>query len=335
MMGHMSFRTTFEIPEYPFKISRQNKITTIGSCFAEHMGRKLATNKFDVLVNPFGIVFNPFSVGEVLKHGMGNKTLDDLEVVHQDGLYHSLSHHGRFSARTKAQLMANISAERDSLVRHLSDSNVILLTFGSAYIYEYIPSRSIVANCHKLPVHEFVKRRLSVNETVAGLTEVLGRLFSKPEAPHILLSVSPVRHWRDGAHENQLSKSVLHLAVEALVQSFENCHYFPSYELLIDDLRDYRFFAEDMLHPNAQAMDYIFDHFTDALFDADAKQFAERMHKLRLSLNHKPLHPHSKAHHKFLQHTKALLQQLMSDYPEIDFDEETKALQKRSLISDL
>ena len=334
-MGHTIFRTTFEIPKYPLKISRHSKITAIGSCFAEHMGSKLAASKFDVLVNPFGIMFNPLSVSEVLSFGMGEKSLDDLQVVHQDGLYHSLSHHGRFSANTKGALMANISAELDPFVRCLTKSNVILLTFGSAYIFEYIASRTTVANCHKLPAYQFFRRRLSVEEIILNLSEVLRKLFSKSDDAQILLSVSPVRHWRDGAHENQLSKSVLHLAVEALVATFENCHYFPSYELLMDDLRDYRFYAEDMLHPNAQAIDYIHGHFANTLLDAEAKQFEERMHKLRLALDHKPLHPQSKVHHKFLLHTKSMLHQLRNDYPELDFDQEAKILQQRFTIAGL
>ncbi len=321
-----TFRSQFDLPDYPFSICADDQILTIGSCFAQHLGSRLSRTKFDVLTNPFGIVFNPISVSEVLLHGLCQRSLKDLVVVQNDGLWHSLAHHGRFSATSQEVLLQQVELECRALIQRLRSVRVIILTFGTAHVYRHVKSNQIAANCHKMPAQAFHQERLEVQQVVDALSRPFSILAKRENPPHIMLSVSPVRYWKDGAHESQLSKATLQLALATLVDLWPQCHYFPAYELLLDDLRDYRFYATDMFHPNELAIDYIYDRFTEALLSDTARQYADRMIQLVRALEHRPLHPDAPAYRRFVDGLVRQFQTLKRDYPAVDFSKEAKML---------
>ncbi|NND06656.1 MAG: GSCFA domain-containing protein [Saprospiraceae bacterium] len=317
-----SFSTKVELGPAPLRIGMRDGIIAIGSCFAQQMGQRLQRAKLNVLTNPFGIVFNPTSIATVLAYALEHRPLKDLTIVEHDGLFHSMQHHGRFSQPSEEQLMDGIQRELSEIKNYLRDARLVILTFGTAYAYRHKASDQIVANCHKIPSPAFQKQLLTVTEIVEEFNRVIGDLLKLRPDVSILCTVSPVRHWKDGAHHNQLSKSTLLLAVNELVNEFSACSYFPSYEILLDELRDYRFYAEDMLHPSDTAVDYIQQKFESLLLDGEAIEAVKKIRRIQRSLDHRPQHAGSSAHRAFVQQTQAHLHQLQVEFPWMDFSKE-------------
>ena len=251
----MKFRTEVEIPAFPKKIETQDRIFSIGSCFATEMSDLLETAQMQVLNNPFGTVFNPFSINQALKklHDTEFYTEEDL-IKYNDELI-SLDHHSSFNSRFVHQILEKINHQIELGNRFLQTTNWVIITYGTSFIYEFLPKKKLVANCHKIPGKFFQKRMLthleitdSIYETVTTLKDIC------KDDVQILFTVSPVRHTKDGMVENNWSKSKLITAIHEILPQFENCHYLPIYEILMDDLRDYRFYKEDLIHPNKQAV---------------------------------------------------------------------------------
>lgn len=316
----MDFRTTIDIPEYAFRIGHEQQGLLVGSCFAASVGERLAGMKMPVTVNPFGVVYNPISVIHTLK------TLEKGERIHADqltehnGLWFSFSHHGSFASPDKTEALAHINNSIVSGQKALQNADYLVLTLGTAWVYELLETGGIVNNCHKLPAKTFRRRRLSVEEIVDGFKQ----LFDTPlyQDKKIILTVSPIRHLKDGLAENQLSKATLLVAVHRLVEQFENMHYFPSYEILMDDLRDYRFYERDMVHPSAVAVDYIWEQFSDALIDKDSRKLFKRIEKINNARAHRPFNPNTAQHQAFKNAMLAEIIELRGQYPALDFSEE-------------
>lgn len=299
----MEFRTILKPQKTTFCLGYDTPIVAIGSCFAENIGEKLNILRLPILVNPTGIVFNPVSLAESIEMLLGKYSFSENDIFQNDFLWHSFRLHGRFSSAEKEQLLRGGTNAILEGHEFLKTSKYLILTLGTAWVFEEKISKKIVANCHKVAAINFERRRLTVEECVKPLLEALKKAFIFNPDLKIILSVSPVRHLKDGFVENQRSKATLILAAETICQYFEEqIFYFPAYELLLDDLRDYRFFANDMTHPSEQAILYIFDFFKQTFFDEKTNNLVREVEKINQALSHRPLHPDSEAFKKFSIH---------------------------------
>ena len=308
----MKLYTSVDIAPSPKKIAYNDKILLLGSCFADNIGTKFGEYYFQTTVNPYGTLYNPASIAKAIS-GIGNGVLD-IGFVEHNGLWHSLSHHGSFSRADKEDLVRACEQSKVQLREALQQASIMIITFGTAWVYEY--EDKVVANCHKLPANRFVRRRMTVDEIVEIWQPILAAMPDK----HWIFTVSPIRHVKDGLHENQISKAILLQAVDRLTAKqldspIGGLSYFPSYEIMLDELRDYRFYAEDMVHPSQVAVDYIWQRFVDTYMTADTQNEMRTLHQLWRDRHHRFLHPDSPEAQQFAAHIKTRLQQLQPRYP--------------------
>lgn len=296
----MEFRTEITPAPSRHTISHQDKILLIGSCFTEHIGSWLEELFFDVCLNPSGIVYNPESVAHTIEQLLEKKIYEAKDLFQTHGIYHSFDHHSRFSSASAEEMLALINESQYAAAGYLRHSKYLLVTFGTSWVYELKETGSVVSNCHKLPEKLFDRRRLSVEEIVGRWGSLIGKMREYNPELRILFTVSPIRHIKDTLHGNQLSKAVLLLAIDRLCAEYDDCDYFPSYELLLDDLRDYRFYKEDMIHPSESAIRYIRDKFADTYFSPATQKLLKECIKIQKALIHRPLHPESDAYRRFL-----------------------------------
>lgn len=309
------FTTRIQIPPSENKISHQSVILSMGSCFAENMGKKLENALFDVQINPFGVLFNPLSISMSIRKLMNDEFVQEKDVFEFNGLWNSYQFSNLFSGTDKNQVLQKMNESFCSGQNQLKNTDFLILTFGTSWIYELKETRLPVANCHKIPAEKFRRKRLSVNEIVEDYSDLILQLRYLNSGIRIIFSVSPVRHWKDGAHENNLSKSVLLLAIDEIVRQFENVQYFPSWEIQMDELRDYRFYADDMLHPSQAAVDYIWERFGNTFFNDETVQLKTRIQNIQNMIHHRPIHPDAPETEKFHQKLKAEIQQLSLQFP--------------------
>ncbi|HKK89214.1 MAG TPA: GSCFA domain-containing protein [Saprospiraceae bacterium] len=288
-------------------MSPESSFLSIGSCFAEEMGRQLKLHLIDCALNPSGIAFNPWSLADLWQF-----ELDEEDIVQHNDLWHSLKHHSRFSSPNRDQLLLQIEKGQDEMAHYKAKAQLIIVSFGTAYVYRYNKSKSIVTNCHKIPQKDFTKYQLSVNEIVSRWSDILDRAEKDSPDTHWVFTVSPIRHLKDGFVENTRSKSILHLAVEKLTQK-PKARYFPSYELMMDDLRDYRYYKNDMLHPSSAAVAYIWEKFSNTFFPEELSVFFKDISKLLQMCQHRPRFNSGKElkllHEKIEQYKSALSHQ--------------------------
>ena len=302
----------------------------MGSCFVEHIGRIMAENKFPVDLNPFGTLYNPASVAKGLWRLMRGDPFGDEDVFLHEEVYHSFSHHSRFSSPSKAECLERINSRLLQSSALLREATRMIITWGTAWVYRWDEDGSVVSNCHKLPERFFQRERLSVDAIVSEWKDLLKALWEVNPTVRILFTVSPIRHWKDGAHGNQLSKATLLLAVEALRGTFpERIDYFPSFELMMDELRDYRFYADDMLHPSAQAIEYIWECFVAHYFDKDSQALLKEWENVRMALQHRPFQPQSEAYRQFILQTLLKMERIREKIPSFDFSNEMASLTSR------
>jgi hypothetical protein len=321
----MEFRTELTVSPSDKAITHKSRLLTVGSCFADEVGQKLADNKFQALVNPFGTIFNPLSLFELLEKSLSGEPLRTMPVE-RDGLFFHYGLHSRYFAESPEAINQLVRRQMqqtaDFLQAPANSDKWLIITLGTAWIYALEESGVPVANCHKMPARLFHKRLLEVEEILAAFQKLYVVL---PDDWQIILTVSPVRHIKDTLPLNAVSKSVLRLAVHYLCE-YPQVSYFPAYELLLDDLRDYRFYAADMLHPSEQAIDYIFDKFASAYFRPSTLQLMQRWQKIRQGLAHRPLQANSASHRRFLED---LSQKLAEIALHLDVSEEIAELQER------
>ncbi len=312
----MNFRTELIISPSDFKLSHYDKILTIGSCFTENIGLKLEKSGFQTDINPFGILYNPLSVASAIETLISRKLFSQDDIFEYQGKYHSFSHHSKFSASTPDECLKNINEKITFSSGYLHKTSLLIVTFGTSYIYKLKETDQLVSNCHKLPANHFLYQRLDINEIVSAWDQLLYSLSEINPEIKILMTVSPIRHWKDGAHENQISKSILLLAIEELSQKYPFIRYFPAYEIVLDDLRDYRFYAEDMLHPSSSAVDYIWEKFGQTYFSAETIKEVKKYQEIRQALDHKPFNPDSEEYKSFLSQKTLQLNDFVKKYRE-------------------
>jgi len=282
----LKFRTEIPIPHSSWELSWGQNVQLYGSCFVEEIGKLLEKNRFQVDCNPFGVLYNPLSIAQSVLKLMKGEDLTHF-IEERDGQFHSLLHHSSFSSANREQLINNIHSRAKTSGLFLTKSDVLIFTFGTAYTYWY--KGNVVANCHKLPENYFQRRRLQVEEIVLVWRELLENLKEHNPNIHIIFSISPIRHWRDGIHNNQLSKSILLLSVEGLCQEFDFCSYFPSYEIVMDELRDYRFYDVDLNHLSPFAISYIWERFLETYCSKSQIEMIDEWGKILQLMEHRPL----------------------------------------------
>lgn len=315
----MKLFTHLDIPKGN-SMSYASSIVSMGSCFADNVGRKLAEGRFKIHSNPFGILYNPVSICQALSKIMEQRFFSEEELVQRHGLWHSWMHHGRFSDADSAKVLEQINTSLAEAHNQLKTANFLLITLGSAYIYALRENGFVVANCHKFPSADFIKSRLGVDEICLLFSDFFKQLNHFSPNIQVVFTVSPIRHVRDGIMESQRSKSVLLLAVEQLCTT-SNITYFPSYEIMMDELRDYRFYKADMIHPNDVAVDYIWDKFRDTYFDSITENQYQKVLKIVKGFQHKILHPKTKEHQQFLNAQIRKAEQVMAEIS-VDFSVE-------------
>lgn len=326
----MEFRTKVVIPKATFPITYQDRILLLGSCFAENIGEILQQNKFTVDINPFGILYNPSSIASCLKRLLHPEHFSKQDLFLHEGVYHSFSHHSRFSSYNKEEALKNINERLYRTSGFLNQTLWFIITFGTSYVYRLKEDGKVVSNCHKLPDKIFQRERLSVSVIIEEWKQLLLSLWEHYPDVRILFTVSPIRHWKDGAHANQLSKSTLLLAIDELMKHYpERVIYFPAYEIIMDELRDYRFYAEDMLHPSSLAVRYIWERFEESLLSPETRSLMKEWEQIRKAIQHKPFQPESKSHQDFLMQTLLKAEQLKEKFPYFDLMEEIAVLRSK------
>ena len=306
----MKFRTEISLTPIAEGIDHSAKIFALGSCFAENISARLKRAKFSVESNPFGVLFNPLSIANALDRLDAARSFAVCDIYAGKENYFSFDAHSSLDGRTNTEAFGNLNRAVAQGSKALHDADWVILTFGTAWVYER--EGRVVANCHKQPAAEFKRRRLSVEEIVERYSRLFeGALHGK----NVVLTVSPVRHVGDGLQENSVSKAILRVAVEELVEKYENVHYFPSYEILIDDLRDYRYYADDLAHPSSMAVEYVWERFCEAMLTDAAKAKLPQIEQIVTAAEHRPFNPDGEEHKKFCRKMLAKAES-MSD---IDF----------------
>ena len=317
------FRTEIKEFDTNFSISLTDPILSMGSCFANDIGLQLKAHKFQTQINPGGILFNPLSLFEVLDFALDARDYPEASFVRSQSRYLNYKLHSQINAASEDEMMAKTQANNVMAVDYLNKSKLIIFTFGTAWVYRLASNGMLVANCHKVPQSEFTKHLLTVEEITTAFNALKEKIEAIQPDVKFLLTVSPVRHVKDSIPLNSVSKSVLRLACHELSQQSDNVGYFPSYEIMMDDLRDYRFYAKDLIHPNEQAVEYIWNSFAKQLFDKSTYAFVEEWSKVVSALNHKPFHPQSTEHQRFLQATIKKIENLAH---QVDVSEEVAFL---------
>lgn len=302
----MKLMTQVEIPKADFEINYQDQSLVLGSCFAQNIGLMMAQSSMHVRVNPYGVIYNPLSLAKALEK---DETRPDELVTHND-LWHSMLHHGSFSTPTKEQTVEKVNQYIHSY--HAQQYDYVIVTLGTAWVYRM--GSQVVANCHKIPSGEFTRERLSVDQTVASLE----RIMALCPCARLIFTVSPIRHLRDGLPENAVSKATLRLALEQVVSANPlRAAYFPAYEIMVDELRDYRFYNQDMTHPSPLAVEYILERFCETFMDEKTQQLIARTTRIRKAREHRPLHGHGPQYAKFMEYINREMASLIADFPNL------------------
>ena len=323
----MQFQVPINIKPIVPSINYRDKILLTGSCFTEHIGNFLKDVKFEILQNPNGILFDPISVCDSLVSYIQHRkyTTDDLFYLNE--CWHSWHHHSRFSGLDKEEVITQINQSQQAAHLFLKQADWLIITLGSSFVYKLVSNQQPVANCHKAPAQTFQKHLSTIDETVIALDGMLYQLFNFNPGIKVMFTISPVRHLRDGVVDNNRSKARLIEAVHHLVNKFSRLHYFPAYELVIDVLRDYRFYDIDLAHPNYAATLFVLEKFSEACMDENTRQLADEIKKITIAKNHKPFNPTSQQHAIFLQKQLEKISQLQQLHPYLNFEEEINYFQ--------
>ncbi len=302
----MKFRTEISITKYEFDITHQSSVLAIGSCFVENIGGLLKDYRFNININPFGIIFNPYSIAKILKNALSKKINFNTNFIERDGTFYCYDFHSKFNAKSNKALLAKINSTNKKTNQSLLSANVLMLTFGTAWVYKQKTSTQVVSNCHKIPQHHFTKHLLDLGHLKKTYTALFKDILKHTPSLKIILTVSPVRHLKDGFIENNQSKSVLLLLCNYLADAFPNqVIYFPAYEIVMDDLRDYRFYNEDLIHPNRQAINYIFEKFSETFFNEKTKEILPKVKQLNALKQHQFLNA---SQHQIKQHQTKIIE---------------------------
>ena len=316
----MKLQTIVPIPKSDFPMDYQSRILSLGSCFAENMGEKFEYFKFQNLVNPFGIIFNPVSLEKLIRRAMRKEYFTEADIFYHNERWNCYEVHSELSAADKDVFLQTLNQIVEMLERWLTEATHVILTLGTAWVYRNVESCEIVANCHKVPQKQFVKELLSVEDIQKSLVNIVALVRSVNKEAKFIFTVSPVRHIKDGFVENQQSKAHL---LTALHQSFDfktsEHSYFPSYEIMMDELRDYRFYAADMLHPSALAIQYIWERFGTFVISEACNSVMNEVEAVQKARQHRPFDPDSEDYRKFQQNLSVRIEKLQKTYPFMEF----------------
>ncbi len=318
----MNFFSNIDIKPLPQSISYKDKILLMGSCFTEHIGNNLHDLKFNVLQNPNGILFETASVCSSLNHYLDNKQYKAEELQQLNELWFSWDHHSRFSNPNPTLALKGINESQQQAHTYIKEADWLIITLGSSFVYRLKESNSFVANCHKAPGTWFEKYLITISEQIELLDNTIHRLFYSNPKLKIIFTISPVRHLRDGVVDNNRSKARLIETVHHLVNKFDRLYYFPAYELVIDVLRDYRFYDIDLAHPNYAATQFVMEHFAEFAFDKATQDLMKEIKQLVTARNHKPFHPESNQHRQFLKQQYEKTVSLATAHPHLDWTAE-------------
>lgn len=308
----MKFRTEIEPLRHQGLISHNTAIVLLGSCFTTEVGGRLQNDLFDATVNPMGALYNPASIAALMERAAGNNEFTSEDIIEHGGMFHTFHSHSVLSTARAEETLAIHNSCLHELRRALERSGMLIVTLGTAWVFRLRSSGMVVANCHKLPADMFERVRLTVDECTDCLRRIRKAALSINPDVKLMLTVSPIRHAADGLHGNQLSKATLLLAAEAMGL---DALYFPSYEIMMDDLRDYRFYASDMLHPSDTAVDYVYEKFAESFFDASTVQLAKECRALAKRLRHRTMSVSDEAVSAELAGKRAMVKEFVSRYP--------------------
>lgn len=326
-----AFRTMLPSFHPDLQLDHHQSIACFGSCFAEHMAMRFQSAKFDCLLNPFGIQYNPINIAHSIDMILEDYAFADHDLIQREGRWYSLWHHSAYSAKRPDALKKQLHIAAQGAKQKIQDTDVFIFTFGTAFYYLHKATDIVAANCHKLPKEMFDKMRFTPEEITTSFANTLHNLLSVNPSVKFIFTVSPIRHAKDGLIENTRSKGILHLSIETLLKQFSNAVYFPSYEIMMDDLRDYRFYSTDMLHPSPTAIDYIWEHFSEHIFSEETHSLNKYIAGIQLAVQHRPFHADSEAHQKFIQNTLLKISNVEKHHPTLNFKKE-KALLEGQLI---
>lgn len=326
----MEFYTRITLPKAAFTFSHQEQIILLGSCFAENIGNKLADNKFIVDINPFGILYNPASVALAIRRLLCPQRFTSENLFEHEGVYHSFMHHSSFSSPSEANCLNNLNTRLEESSENIRKISHLIITWGTAWVYHLRSTGEVVSNCHKLPENTFDRTMLSIEDIIIDWNSLLLSLWEQNPELKILFTVSPIRHWKDGAHGNQLSKATLLLAINQLQQTYPGqIDYFPTYEIMMDELRDYRFYADDMLHPSSLAIEYIWEHFSENRLSKESLEILKEWNDIRKAINHKPFQPESKAYKQFILQTLLKMERINKKMPSFELSKEMEIVRSK------
>lgn len=316
-----TFRTRINIPASKNKINYHSRCFFIGSCFTESIGNYLKDLKFQTDINPFGIVYNPVSIKNSIDFLLKGKCFTEKDLDFYNDVWFSFHHHSRFSGTDKKRCLKKINDVLQFSSDFFKKSDFLFITLGTSYIYTHKEKNIVVSNCHKLPSETFTKSLMQPEEFFSAYSSLIKKIKTTNPALKIIFTISPVRYANDGFIENQRLKSVLFVAVHKIIEKFENCFYFPAYEIMMDELRDYRFYANDMIHPSDTAIDYIRQKFTETYIDPASQEIMTEIKKLVQAKNHKTFFHDTPAHKKFLKKNMQKILEMKKIFPFLNLQE--------------
>ena len=316
----MNFTTKIPITQNANPIDYNSKIVSFGSCFAENMGDKLLYYKFQTQVNPFGIIFNPFSIEKLIERVVLQRYFTKDDIFFFNERWHCYEVHSELSDADSEVFLSKLNQILSDTQKQLQQATHIIITYGTSWVYRHIETNAIVANCHKVPQKQFSKELLSIDSIQKSIQNTVSLIATLNPKCNFIFTVSPVRHLKDGFVENQVSKAHLIAAIYATTNTKQQTlNYFPSYEIMMDELRDYRFYADDMMHPSPMAIDYIWERFAATQIDASAITTMELVQTIQKGLAHRPFNPNSKSHQKFEANLKEKIATLEAQYSFMKF----------------
>jgi len=318
----MQFSTSIPIAKSNNSINYNSQIVSLGSCFAVNIGQKFDYYKFSNTTNPFGILFHPVALEKFISYALNNKLFTEADIFEHNNLWHCFDAHSDLSNPDKNILLNNLNNACSSANSKLKEASHLIITLGTAWVYRFAETGNLVANCHKVPQKQFTKELLSVNSIKNSLENIIQMVVEVNPPVHIIFTVSPVRHIKDGFTENQWSKSNLISALHDTLNTEHykrNTAYFPSYEIMMDELRDYRFYSEDMIHPSTIAVDYIWERFTEAYIAPEAHETMKLVDNIQKGLSHRPFNPDTPQHQEFLKKVDDKIITLQKLHPHISF----------------
>jgi len=315
----MKLQTNIPLTPQENQIDYNAKVLLLGSCFVENMGEKLDYYKFQTLQNPFGILFQPTAIEHLISRAVNDEPFTEEDVFFYNEQWHCFGVHSTLSSSDKGDFLKRLNKRRIQLLDYIKSATHIIFTYGTSWVYQHIGSNCIVANCHKLPQKNFAKKLLSVKEVSASISNVISLIKEINPQVKFITTISPVRHLKDGFVENNRSKAHLISGLQKVIEEIKKVNYFASYEIMMDELRDYRFYKEDMIHPNNTAISIIWEAFNEVWITDKTKQLQKEIRTIQLGLSHKPFHLGSKAHQEFLLNLNDKIKSLQKKIPSIKF----------------